>query len=338
MHTESLSVGHVCVSAKCQGRCVLLLMNYFKPLIRHTNWLDFLNINRKVRTKWGKWHEPNFYPLVRVRTNPGFTVHLLTKLHCSLFLSLHWRFANCRPNSASEEKTVAKGLGIGNVPNKKRLIIHLNKTKNANMKWHRMKGKVAWTLCFIRPEGPQFICLNSIFFPKMAHIKPTTVSVRRDLRHHAVAVLWWVTQSCSTLGNPMDCSPPGSSVHGDSPGKTTGVGCHALLQGIFPTQGWNPGLQLCRPILYWLPTPVLLSGKFHGWRSPVGYSPWDCKESDMTEQLHSLTLYRLSYQGSPTILWWVAYLFSRELWSPVPLGSDVALQGPRASSSFLAML
>ena len=31
--------------------------------------------------------------------------------------------------------------------------------------------------------------------------------------------------------DPMDCSPPGSSVHGDSPGKNTGVGCHALLQG-----------------------------------------------------------------------------------------------------------
>ena len=45
-----------------------------------------------------------------------------------------------------------------------------------------------------------------------------------------------VTQSCLTLCNPMDCSPPGSSVHGDSPGKNTGVGCHALLQGIFPTQ------------------------------------------------------------------------------------------------------
>ena len=35
----------------------------------------------------------------------------------------------------------------------------------------------------------------------------------------------------------MDCSPPGSSVHGDSPGNNTGVGCHALLQGLFPTQG-----------------------------------------------------------------------------------------------------
>ena len=47
-----------------------------------------------------------------------------------------------------------------------------------------------------------------------------------------------VTQLCPTLCNPMECSPPGSSVHGDSPGKNTGVNCHALLQEIFPTQGW----------------------------------------------------------------------------------------------------
>jgi len=50
----------------------------------------------------------------------------------------------------------------------------------------------------------------------------------------------------------MDCSPPGSSVHGDSPGKNTGVGGHALLQGIIPTQGLNPGLPHCRQIIYQL--------------------------------------------------------------------------------------
>ena len=52
--------------------------------------------------------------------------------------------------------------------------------------------------------------------------------------------------------SPMDCRPPGSSVHGDSPGKNTGVVCHALLQGIFPTEGLNPGLPHCRQILYYL--------------------------------------------------------------------------------------
>ena len=49
---------------------------------------------------------------------------------------------------------------------------------------------------------------------------------------------------------PMDSSPPGSSVYGDSPGKNTGVGWHAVLQGIFPTQSSNPGLPQCRWILY----------------------------------------------------------------------------------------
>ena len=42
-----------------------------------------------------------------------------------------------------------------------------------------------------------------------------------------------VAQSCPTPSNPMDCSPPGSSVHGIL--QNTGVGCHALLQGIFAT-------------------------------------------------------------------------------------------------------
>ena len=79
-----------------------------------------------------------------------------------------------------------------------------------------------------------------------------------------------VAQLCPSLCDPMDCSPPGSTVHGDSPGKNTGVGCHALLQGIFPTPGLNPGLLYCRQILY-------------------------C----------------LSHQGSPKILEWVAYSFSR---------------------------
>ena len=46
--------------------------------------------------------------------------------------------------------------------------------------------------------------------------------------------------------DPMDCSSPGSSVHGDSQGKYTGVCCHALLQGIFPTQGLNPAIPYSR--------------------------------------------------------------------------------------------
>ena len=63
---------------------------------------------------------------------------------------------------------------------------------------------------------------------------------------HAGSVLefWWEANevmnmgakslpSCLTLCDTMDCSPPASSVCGDSPGKNTEVACHALLQGIF---------------------------------------------------------------------------------------------------------
>ena len=65
-------------------------------------------------------------------------------------------------------------------------------------------------------------------------------------------VLCVVAQSCPTLCHPIDYILLGSSVHGDSPDKNTGVGCHAFLQGIFPTQEMNPILLHCRQILYCL--------------------------------------------------------------------------------------
>ena len=59
----------------------------------------------------------------------------------------------------------------------------------------------------------------------------------------------------------MDCGLPGSSVHGDSPGENTGVGCHALLQVVFLTQGSK---QLLLSLLHWqagsLPEVPLLLG------------------------------------------------------------------------------
>ena len=55
-----------------------------------------------------------------------------------------------------------------------------------------------------------------------------------------------------TLCHPVDCSPPGSCPW-DSPGKNIGLDCHALLQGIFPTQGSNPHL---------LPLPTVAGGFF----------------------------------------------------------------------------
>ena len=66
------------------------------------------------------------------------------------------------------------------------------------------------------------------------------------IRNKSVKVL--VTQLCPTLCDSTDCS----FCPWDFTGKNTGVGCHFLLQGIFPTQGLNPSLPHCRWIAYHL--------------------------------------------------------------------------------------
>ena len=96
----------------------------------------------------------------------------------------------------------------------------------------------------------------------------------------------------------MDWNLPGSSVHGDSPGKNIGVGCHVLLQGIFPTQGSNPGLPHCRCTLSEPPGKPMNTG--------VGSIPhlqgiFPTQESNWGLLNCRQTLYQLSYQGSPPV-------------------------------------
>ena len=81
--------------------------------------------------------------------------------------------------------------------------------------------------------------------------KKTTQNVQLIFDRGAKAIQWSkdaseikVAQSCLTLCDPMDCIY--------SPGQNTGVGSLSLLQGIFPTQGSNPGLLHFRWILYQL--------------------------------------------------------------------------------------
>ena len=59
-------------------------------------------------------------------------------------------------------------------------------------------------------------------------------------------------QSSLNLCDPVDCNPPGSSVHGILQTRTLEWVAFPFLQGISPTQGSNPGLSLCRQILYHL--------------------------------------------------------------------------------------
>ena len=83
----------------------------------------------------------------------------------------------------------------------------------------------------------------------MQNMSSRLLSLLPSVNNHAVLCL--VAESCLTLCNPVDSSPPGYSVYGDSPGKNTEVGNLSLLQGIFPTQG-KKGLPHCRWILYHL--------------------------------------------------------------------------------------
>ena len=61
--------------------------------------------------------------------------------------------------------------------------------------------------------------------------------------HKMVCPMYLVAQSCLTLCDTKDYSPPGSSVQGDSPGKNTGGGCHFLLQPVPLQQLMNSPLQ-----------------------------------------------------------------------------------------------
>ena len=131
-------------------------------------------------------------------------------------------------------------------------------------------GCVACEILVSRPRGTNILSFNIYIICSFnANRLGSNVIV---LKGYIIfcAVLCLVAQLCATLCDAMDYSLPGSSVHGDSPGKNTGIGCYALQQGIFPTQGSNPGLPHCRQILY-----------------------------------------HLSHQGSPRILEWIDYSFSR---------------------------
>ena len=100
------------------------------------------------------------------------------------------------------------------------------------------------------------------------------------------------TQLCPTLWDPVDCSPPGSSIHG-IPQKEYWSGLPFPSPGHFP----DPGIEPRSPTLQadaltseppgkpwkWLPKSEFLPGESHGQRSLAGYSPWGCKKSDTTE-------------------------------------------------------
>ena len=127
----------------------------------------------------------------------------------------------------------------------------------------------------------------------------------------------------------MDSSPPGSSVHGDSPGKNTRVGCHFLLQGTFPTQGSN--LHLLHRQVDSLPlshrgslTPP--TSAQNGWCQSSGFP--SC-HSSFTHPFHR----PLAFCGD-LFTDWNFYLFLLYIWRSPPSGLYKQLHSFLAPSYF----
>ena len=146
-------------------------------------------------------------------------------------------------------------------------------------------------------------------------------------------------QLCPVLCNSMDSNPPGSFLClWNSPSKNTGVGCHALLQGITPTQGWSPGFLHCRRVLNHAkllqlfptlcdpidgsppgsPIPGILQARTLEW-VVISFSnawKWKVKVKSLSHVRLLATPWAAAYQA-PLSMW-----FSRqEYWSGVPLPS-----------------
>ena len=79
-----------------------------------------------------------------------------------------------------------------------------------------------------RPCGEHVTCINPSN-PQNNSVTGTQLGSDKDPQE--TTQLCIIAQSCLTLWDSMDCSPPGTSVHGDSPGKNTRVSCHVFLQG-----------------------------------------------------------------------------------------------------------
>ena len=108
--------------------------------------------------------------------------------------------------------------------------------------------------------------------------------LEKEIATHSSTVI--VIPSCLTLCDPMDCMQSATLLcPGCFPGKNSGVGCHFLLQGIFPAQGLN------LPLLHWQVDSLLSkpTGKpsILAWEIPWTEEPWDrkeCQDSATEEQ------------------------------------------------------
>ena len=134
-------------------------------------------------------------------------------------------------------------------PNGSNITLRLALSVKLAIGWDRVTwpflGSILWRRLVVQSTG--------WLYPKQTDYKYVNeIVILLFIFSISFSMFWYVCakslQSCLTLCNPMDCSLPGFSFHGDSPGKTAAVDYPSLLQAIFPNQGSNLCL-LC--LLHW---------------------------------------------------------------------------------------
>ena len=145
-----------------------------------------------------------------------------------------------------------------------------------------------------------------------------------------------VAQSCSTLCDPADCSPPGSSVHEDSPGKNNGAGHHPLLQGISPPGDWTWVSCIGRQLSYHWAVREVMQEHDLSWRDGAHFSQvWGKRFwSNRTACFHvlrALVWYKSGNFWSPPAFLLADILL---LWSP----PEMPLEGVHSYSFSLIIL
>ena len=110
----------------------------------------------------------------------------------------------------------------------------------------------------------------------------------------------------------------GSSVHGDSPGKNTEMGCHALLQGIFPTQGSKLCLLHCRWILCPWAIILLLLYLYMG-------VTWNCIFINILLKHHSVGCYNIEFRNQLCIFCCIPFKYLPRAYSFLTLSESASL-------------
>ena len=193
------------------------------------------------------WYKQKAWPLAAVSTYPRYSMIGVPCLPCAHF----------------ESPWTSRHLGSS------RTLCSQGITDDVQMEWW---GRV----------NTHIACISSYIH---CSIRPHLQNISSKIKFQdGDKRAYLVIQSCLTLCDPMDYSPPGSFCPWDSSGKNTGVGCHSLLQGIFPTPGLNLSFPHCRHLSQGSPPGkmvtaehytkhrvLLSSGDSH---KGTGHTPW----------------------------------------------------------------